>query len=357
METPGLYRRPSKLADGTPVVYYYAWRGGPRLLSPPHSPEFVAEWQAAVAARPKPGSTATGLFQDIIGAYRASPDFRNLAEETRKGYARRIAKIEAEYGDLPIRTLANPQLRGDMLDWRDMMAQTHPREADYCLSVLQAILSWAWNRRRIPGHPLERNLGRTWRGSRIDRVFGAAEIAMLGTMPAHIRLPAMIALETGQREGNVLRLTWAAYDGQALNVHQTKTGARVRVPLTRELRALLDATPRRAVTICTTSRGTPRTLDGFRTSWSKVKPDGLTFHDLRGTAVTRLAVAGCTVPEIAAISGHSLNSVQTILARHYLHNDPRIAESGVIKLEKHKARTAAVNRPVKRSGQNGHNPG
>jgi integrase len=31
----------------------------------------------------------------------------------------------------------------------------------------------------------------------------------------------------------------------------------------------------------------------------------LHFHDLRGTAVTRLALSNCSVPEIAAISGHS----------------------------------------------------
>ena len=44
----------------------------------------------------------------------------------------------------------------------------------------------------------------------------------------------------------------------------------------------------------------------------------LHFHDLRGTAVTRLALAGCTVPEIAAITGHSLKDVEAILDAHYL---------------------------------------
>lgn len=339
MATPGLYKRPATLASGQRVTYYYAWRGGPRLTSAPHSPEFVAEWQAAVAARVKPGRAATGTLQDIIAGYRASADFKGLADETRKGYARCIAWIEGEYGDLPTRALANPAMRGLMLDWRDTMAEAHPRQADYRLSVLQAILSWAWNRRRIPAHPLERNLGRVWRGSRVDRVYGANDIALIDAMPAHIRLPAMLALETGQRLGNILTLSWSAYDGNALNVHQTKTGARVRVPVTKALKAMLDATPRRAVTVCTTSHGTPWTQDGFKTSWGRVKPAGLTFHDLRGTAVTRLAVAGCTTPEIASITGHSLASVEAILEKHYLHNDPRIAESAVIKLEKHKAGT------------------
>ncbi len=38
----------------------------------------------------------------------------------------------------------------------------------------------------------------------------------------------------------------------------------------------------------------------------------LHFHDLRGTAVTMLAEAGCTTPQIAAITGHSLKTVTTI---------------------------------------------
>jgi integrase len=40
---------------------------------------------------------------------------------------------------------------------------------------------------------------------------------------------------------------------------------------------------------------------------------GVTFHDLRGTAVTRLALMGCTEIQIAAITGHSLRDVRSIL--------------------------------------------
>jgi integrase len=58
------------------------------------------------------------------------------------------------------------------------------------------------------------------------------------------------------------------------------------------------------------------------------------LHDLRGTAVTRLAVAGCTVPEIATITGHSLRDVATILDSNYLDRDPAMAESAIRKLER-----------------------
>jgi len=63
-------------------------------------------------------------------------------------------------------------------------------------------------------------------------------------------------------------------------------------------------------------------LHGFRTSWAKAREragiTGLTFHDLRGTPVVRLAIAGATVPQIAAITEHSLNDVEAILDAHYL---------------------------------------
>ena len=60
---------------------------------------------------------------------------------------------------------------------------------------------------------------------------------------------------------------------------------------------------------------------------------GLTFNDLRGTAVTRLALVGCTEAEIAACTGHSLRDVHSILDAHYLHRVPALAESAITKLE------------------------
>ncbi|WP_414644916.1 tyrosine-type recombinase/integrase [Bosea sp. (in: a-proteobacteria)] len=58
----------------------------------------------------------------------------------------------------------------------------------------------------------------------------------------------------------------------------------------------------------------------------------LHFHDLRGTAVTMLAEAGCTIPEIAAITGHSLKTVNTILEK-YLSRTRALAEAAMEKFE------------------------
>jgi hypothetical protein len=53
-------------------------------------------------------------------------------------------------------------------------------------------------------------------------------------------------------------------------------------------------------------------------------------QDLRDTAVTWLANAGCTLPEIASITGHSLQSIHSIL-KHYLAITPELADSAIAK--------------------------
>lgn len=59
----------------------------------------------------------------------------------------------------------------------------------------------------------------------------------------------------------------------------------------------------------------------------------LTFHELRGAVVTRFAIAGCMVPEIATITGHSLKDVGAVLDSSYLNRDYGLAASAIEKLE------------------------
>ena len=125
------------------------------------------------------------------------------------------------------------------------------------------------------------------------------------------------------------------------------------VPVSARLKTALDATPRRAVTILATLRGGSWTSDGFRTSRGKAceaaRIEGLTFHDLRGTAVTRLALAGCTVPELASITGNSLRDVESILDAHYLGRSSGLESAAIARLESHRAGTDAANRFANRS--------
>ena len=112
------------------------------------------------------------------------------------------------------------------------------------------------------------------------------------------------------------------------------------IPVVTPLKAALDdmAKAKHGPIILTSTDKQPWTSDGFRSSWGKACEKagivGVTFNDLRGTAVTRLALAGCTEAEIATITGHSLRDVRSILDAHYLHRDPALAENAIRKLER-----------------------
>ena len=120
-------------------------------------------------------------------------------------------------------------------------------------------------------------------------------------------------------------------------MRQSKTGTPVSFKVGAPLKAALDATPKRSTIILTNSEGKPWTSDGFRASWGKACAKagvvGVTFHDLRGTAVTRLALVDCTEAQIAAITGHSLRDVRSILDANCLHRDPALADAAITKLE------------------------
>jgi hypothetical protein len=63
---------------------------------------------------------------------------------------------------------------------------------------------------------------------------------------------------------------------------------------------------------------------------------GLTFHDLRGTAVVTLARAGCNEVEIYSITGHKPGDVRAILTAHYLPRDAEVASNAIAKLNRYK---------------------
>ncbi|AWN43431.1 tyrosine-type recombinase/integrase [Methylobacterium durans] len=330
----GINSRTKVLSDGTKRTYWYAWKGGPRIEGKPGTPEFIASYNTAVQGRAQPKQ---GVLLSILQGFQASDAFLSKSEVTRKDYVRHIKAIEKEFGDFPLGALTDRRARGNFMAWRDRLALRSRRQADYAWSVLARVLSWALDRGLILANPCERG-GRLYRAQRTDRVWtDADEAVFLASAPAHLRLPLILALWTGQRQGDLLRLTWAAYDGKCIRLKQGKTGARVVVPVGAPLKAALDATERRSPVILLNSEGRPWTSDGFRSSWSKACKacgiTGLTFHDLRGTAVSRLALVESSEAEIATLTGHSLNDVRSILDAHYLNRDPALAASAIRKLE------------------------
>jgi integrase len=343
VELKGLHTVRTKLADGTIKTYHYAWRGGPPVEGDPGTPDFMANYYAAVSKRDlKP----TGKLQFLIEYYQSTTEFNTLRDRTKADYIKQIKIIETEFGDFPIKALAAAETRGEFMEWRDKLSQKSLRQADYAWTVLARILSVAKNRGKIAVNPCESG-GRLYNGSRVEFIWALEdEKNFLKSAPSHLHLALLLGLWTGQRQGDLLALTWTGYDGTHIRLRQSKSmrrGARrpvyVTIPVGAPLKVALDvaAKQKRSPRVLLNSDGIPWTPDGFRASWGKACRkagiENVTFNDLRGTAVTRLALTGCTEAEIATITGHSIRDVRSILDAHYLHRDPALAESAIRKLE------------------------
>lgn len=172
---------------------------------------------------------------------------------------------------------------------------------------------------------------------------------------------------TGQRQADRLALTEVGIVKGRLHLKQQKTGALVDIPLKESLKARLVAMRTRRAALSVTSanivmdeaRGRPyarraynddfrRALDtavaGLKDAGSgaPILPPMASLadahdQDLRDTAVTWLARAGCTNAEIAAITGHKPETI-TMILKHYLAPHAEIADNAMAKLEAWEAR-------------------
>jgi integrase len=333
----GIHTTHKTLASGERKKYFYAWKGGPRIDAEPGTPDFIQKYGEATKRKPS-GANMSWL----IDYFKDTDEFKTLDATSKRAYKRYLDLIEAKFGTMPTAAVEDKRARGEFKTFRGTFAEK-PRTADYIWQTIARVLSVNKDHGNIAVNVCERG-GRLYDADRSDIIWQAEDIREFCSV-ASVELQAalLLALWTGQREGNLLRLSWKNYDGAYIRLRQTKArggkGRRVTIPVGAPLKLALDAAlkqKRSSVTILTNSRGLPWTEDGFRTSWGKAFDKttlgDLHFHDLRGTAVTRLALSGCTVPEIAAITGHSMETVQDILDAHYLGGRVELAESAIKKL-------------------------
>lgn len=323
-----------QLKDGTTKTYQYHRATKRPLRGPPESPEFLEDYAAAersLVDRQK--GTLSGLIRDFT----QSTEFANRAESTQKEYKRMLTKIEDKFGKMPIAVLEDPRVRGDFLDWQEEVARASgAREADNRLTILSAMLTWAVRRVRISNNHVM-GFVRLHKSDRSDKLWLPEQIAaFMAVAPIEMQRALILALHTGQRQGDLRKLAWSNYDGEGITLRQSKGNRNVYVPCTPALKAMLDGMERNAAVILSTKTGRAYQKRYFAEQWDQAcKAAGITdlhFHDLRGTAVTMLAEAGCDVPEIASITGHSLKSVHTILEK-YLARTRSLAKSAMTKFE------------------------
>ncbi len=239
----------------------------------------------------------------MILEYRRSPEYEKLAASTKRSYERGLKYIEPFY---PIKITAIR--RRHIIKLRDHFKDT-PAEANLAKAVFSRILNYAVHLEYIetsPAYKVEKLQG----GHYVRWSDDAIEYA-INNLPDRFSRAIILALYTGQRQSDVLKMTWADYDGQGIQVLQQKTKESVWVPCHSDLKEYLEAWKRNrtATTIVVNSLGNPYSLKSFHVTFPKEKKkhielNGLVFHGLRKTAAAKLAEAGCSSKEIMAITGH-----------------------------------------------------
>ncbi len=339
----GVYLSRKTLSDGKRADYYFL-RGYGRLKPmegdetadfSPGSPAFMRSYSAATAA-PRIART-TNTLQSLIDGYQSCPQWTRLAERTRADYIKAIVKIETKFGVLPIPVVEDPAIRPRFLAWRNEMAKRSPRQADAVFAVLRLILEWGHDNGLLRhNHALRPK--KVYHADRSEMLWLPEHIeAIRKVAPADILLAFELALGTGQRKGDLLKLAWSSYDGSRIKFRQGKRKRLIDMPVTKALKAVLDAAPRKAATILARN-GKPWGAVNFDHQWRKtfvaagLKDTGLHFHDIRGTTCTELADAECTPSEIGSMLGWKLATVNRMLDT-YQAQTARQSNSAVAKLE------------------------
>lgn len=344
VEIKGIHIVKRRLANGALRVHYYAWRGGPKMKAKPGDERFPiehAEHKARAAI--KTADTLETLIEHLTGTDKEpNPDFyTGMAETTRRDHQYAFRLIKEKWPSLPIRFTQEKGFKKRVRQWHRSFAD-NPRKADKLLFSLSKVFSYAVADELIEKNPCA-GITRLYSGSRREFVWTAAQIATFrAKAPAGLLLAFEMALHTGQRQGDLLSLSWRDYDGLHLQLRQSKgkkqgEGKRVKVRVHAKLKAMLDPMRKDALRILLNSRGRPWTKDGFKTSWgkccAKLEIVGVTFHDLRGTFITERRREGSTVDQISQISGHSTSEVKNVLEKHYLADDQQVSDAVILRME------------------------
>jgi integrase len=303
-------------------TYYYAWRGGPRLRGVPGSPEFQASYNEAIESRRTP---EPGRFKSLVVLYRASSEYKKLAESTRKNWSPWLDRIATYFGELRTVQFDRPEkIRPIIRRWRNQWAD-RPRTADYGLQVLSRVLSHAVDPLgQIAGNPCE-GIKQLYSGDRSEIIWTDSDIAVLKkTCAVEVAHVVDLASHTGLRLSDLLRLSWSHVGEDAITFATGKSRGRREaiIPLYDDLRDVLARIPRRSPTVLTNQRRRPWKANGFGTAFNRAKIGAglhdrdLHFHDLRGTAATKFYIAGLSIRVIAEMLAWGEDQVERIIRRY-----------------------------------------
>jgi len=308
----------------TGEIRYYLGRekGAVRIHGEKGSAEFIASYQEALANR-RP--TETGKIRGLVTLYKASPEYNDLADSTRRQRARWLDKITIYYGDFPIAAFdRHDRIKPIIRKWRNQYRDT-PRTADYAVQVLSALLSFGVNEGRLGANPCI-GLKQLYDSDRADIVWSETDIErMTKTAPPWLARMILLAVNTGLRRGDLLKLCWSHIGSDEIEIRTGKSRDKIKalIPLHADLETVLASIPKRGPLVLTYDDSRrPVTANGFTSAWRRAWADAgmgdadLHFNDLRGTAITRLYLAEFSEREIAEIVGWTEESVKRIIHRY-----------------------------------------
>lgn len=289
-------------------VLYFQRRGWPtkRIDAAPGTAEFALEYAALMnGARPAP-IAARRNFNALIETYIASHRYKKLSPTSAKDYDKVLVWARAKLGNLPV----DQMRRKDIIRARDANAE-RMRFANYIVQVLRILfehandLGWiADGTNPAKGVTLLKSTGKQrepWPRDKIE--------AFRAKATGHTLLIFELCLGTGQRIGDVLGMRWSDIESDGIHVTQNKTKAKLWVPFTPQLSAVLAETKKIGPTICAYGRGKPlsyraasqRIMDVRK----KIGAEDYDIHSLRYSAAADLAAAGCSDELISAVTGHT----------------------------------------------------
>ena len=327
--------------------WYFRRAGFKKVPLPglPWSPEFMAAYEAAKAGqaieigskRTKPGS-----LRSLAVSYFNSIGFRSMAGSTQSVYKNIIDRLCVEtgaagiaYGDLSAAGLRREHIVKLMAARADK-----PDSANGLRRVLRAMMAHAVEAefrkddptRDVKAIRVKSDGFHSWSEAEIEQFEARHPIG------SKARLAFSLLLYTGQRRSDVVTMGRQHIRDGSIHVRQQKTGTELDIPIMPELQAIIGDTPKNNMTFLMTQFGKPFTAAGFgnwfRERCNEASLPHCSAHGLRKAASRRLAEQGCTVHEVAAITGHaSLREVQ----RYTKGADQRrLAKSAIAKV---KART------------------
>jgi integrase len=298
--------------------FYFRRRGFKKVALPglPWSPEFMAAYEAALAGQPyEVGSARTrpGTIRAVALSYFDSVAFRSLKPITQSTYRNIISRFceEADkegrnHGDKAAATLKREHVV-KLMAARAMK----PESANGLRKALRAMMKHAVEiglraddpTRDVKAIRVKSDGYHSWTDAEIAQFEERHPKGSRGC------LAFALLLHTGQRRSDVVRMGRQHIRDEMLHVRQAKTGAELAIPVHPALGAIIADTPTDHLTFLTTAFGRPFTAAGFG-NWFREQCNaaGLSHcsaHGLRKAAARRLAEAGCTEHEIAAITGHA----------------------------------------------------